>query len=384
MVNRKPQSRQIVMSQKTGLSIALAIAGLLLVFRISGTPLKSTDSLYKVLAPVTQDNLTIFPVITALNRDTHNFLTLDEGLRSGQVVISEQGASTGLMRPRRGVGPLPEREWPEAGGYAGPQVNQLMLSNNSDRALILLAGEIVTGGKQDRVVGKDRIIPPKSEPIDLSVFCVEPHRWVEMSAHFGGFDFTMAQPSVRKQAMATKDQQAVWDQVAKSRESFAMAAPAPTARALAETSSYARSLGNSMVREQVDSVAAPIERSYDKLMSQLRAQHAVGAIVAINGEIVWADAFASTSLFDRYWPKLIRSYAAEALTARWHSPNNAGPSRNDAQSFLDDLSARRESIESEPGVYRNTELKGQDFNAFILSSLLPGTGFDVHVAKMKD
>jgi hypothetical protein len=340
---------------------------------------------YKVLPPTTQDNLTIFPIVTDFNRDTHAFLTLDEGLRSGQVVITEEGASTGLIRPRPGVRPLPERPFPQPHVYGGAEVNRLVLSNNADRPLILLAGEIVTGGKQDRVVGRDRIIPAKSDPIDLSVFCVEPHRWVEMSARFGGFNFAMAQPSVRLQAMARKDQQAVWDQVAKSRESVAAAVAPSAARTLAETSSYARSLGNNLVRQQVEAVATPIERSYDKLMNELRAQHAVGAIVAINGEIVWADAFASTSLFDKYWPKLIRSYAAEAVSERWHPlKTSAALSRNDAQMFLDDLNARSENVQSEPGVYRNTEIKGQDFDAFILASLLPGTGFDIHVAKMKD
>jgi hypothetical protein len=48
----------------------------------------------------------------------------------------------------------------------------------------LLAGEIVTGGKQDRIIGKDRLVPAESDPVDLSVFCVEPGRWVERSSKF--------------------------------------------------------------------------------------------------------------------------------------------------------------------------------------------------------
>jgi len=256
--------------------------------------------------------------------------------------------------------------------------------NNSDRPLILLAGEIVTGGKQDRVVGKDRIVPAHSEPIDLGVFCVEPHRWVEVSAQFGGLGFSMAQPSVRQKAMADKDQQAVWNEVAKSRAAVAQAVPAPVAQALSGTSSYAKTMGNSAVQERLNAVAVPIERSYDKLMRELRAQNAVGAVVAVNGEIVWVDVFASASLLEKYWPKLIRSYAAEALGSRgpWIRPLSI-PSIKDAQSFLDDFSARRESVESDPGVYRNTEIIGPDFDAFVLTSLLPGIHYDVHVAKMK-
>ena len=54
---------------------------------------KPAGSSYKVLPPVTQDNLRYFPIVTDSTANTHNFLTLDEGLRSGQVVITEEGAS---------------------------------------------------------------------------------------------------------------------------------------------------------------------------------------------------------------------------------------------------------------------------------------------------
>lgn len=352
--------------------------------RMTGGQAKPTGSPYRVLSPATQDNLTIFPIVTDMVYNANNFLTLDEGLRSGQVVITEQGGLPGLVRPRPQRPPVPQ-EWPLPERRRGAEVNRLVLFNNSDRPLILLAGEIVTGGKQDRVVAKDRIVAPKGEPVDLSVFCVEPHRWVETASHFGGLGFSMAQPSVRLQAMAKKNQQDVWNEVAKSRAGVAGAVPPAAARALEATSSYAVTMQNGAVRDRVDAVAAPIERSYDKLMGELRAQRAVGAVVAVNGEIVWADLFASPSLLEKYWPKLVRSYAAEAVAGRapWWKPA-APPSTKEAQAFLDDFNSRRENVESEPGVYRNTEIIGPDFHAFILASLLPGTGFNVHVAKMRE
>src|SRR5271157_5940400 len=150
-------------------------------------------SSYKVLAPISRGNLTIFPVVTDRTHDTRNFLTLDEGVRSGEVVVSEAGSVRPLIRGH-------ERYMPRDGA----EVNRLVLVNNSDRPLILLAGEIVTGGKQDRVVGKDRIVPSNSDPIDLAVFCVEPGRWTGTSAQFGGMGASggksayvtqMAQPS---------------------------------------------------------------------------------------------------------------------------------------------------------------------------------------------
>src|SRR5581483_3764442 len=119
------------------------IAGVLLVaIRIDAGQAKLVTANYRVLAPVTQDNLTIFPVATDSERDTHEFLTLDEGLRSGEVVITEEGGLTGLARPRPGSRAWQENTLPEPRRDGGAEVTRLMLSNNSIRPLLLLAGEI--------------------------------------------------------------------------------------------------------------------------------------------------------------------------------------------------------------------------------------------------
>lgn len=115
---------------------------------------------YKVLEPIRHGNLTVFPVVAAKSYSTSELLTLDEGLRSGEVIVTEAGSVQGLIRrqPTNGI----RRD--------GAEVNRLVLVNNSKRPLLLLAGEIVSGGKQDRVIGKDRIVPPESDPIDLRCF----------------------------------------------------------------------------------------------------------------------------------------------------------------------------------------------------------------------
>ena len=171
---------------------------------------------YKVLEPIRHGSLTVFPVVASRSYATGDFLTLDEGLRSGDVVVTEYGNVSGLIRRR--PAPAVQVQAQRA------EVNRLVLINNSKRPLLLLAGEIVTGGKQDRVIGKDRIVPPESDPVDLGVFCVEPGRWVASSEHFGTSGATyggspggaihgavvpgtmMAQPSVRAKAMGDKDQ----------------------------------------------------------------------------------------------------------------------------------------------------------------------------------
>jgi hypothetical protein len=355
---------------------------------------------YKVLDPIRHGNLTVFPVVAPKSYPTGEFLTLDEGLRSGEVVVTEAGHVQGLIR-RHAVAAAIEHD--------GAQVNRLVLINNSKKPLLLLAGEIVTGGKQDRVIGKDRIVPPESDPIDLGVFCVEPGRWVATSEHFGASESTyasrvptgsaggtggghapapstmMAQPSVRARAMADKDQNQVWAEVRKQQQAMAtveVTASAPAlATEIASTSSYAKVMENDDVKQRVDAVAKPIEQNYQSLIRQLRDRNAVGVVVAVNGRIIWADVFASTDLLEKYWPKLVRSYASEAVVTRAKDVE-VGTSR--AQAFLENMEGRRETIENEPGVLRHTEVNGDGFKAFSLTSLLPKTGFDVHVAKMAE
>jgi len=347
---------------------------------------------YKVLEPIRHGSLTVFPVVAPKSYATGEFMTLDEGLRSGEVVVTEYGNVRGLMRRR----PTPAVQVQSA------QVNRLVLINNSKRPLLLLAGEIVTGGKQDRVIGKDRIVPAESDPVDLSVFCVEPGRWVATSAQFGTSGATyasgsasgigggsagtmMAQPSVRAKAMGDKDQNQVWAEVRKQQQSMTVevagAAPVASAEEIQSTSSYARVMENKDVKEKVDEIAAPIQHNYESLIKQLHDRKAVGVVVAVNGRIIWADVFASTELLEKYWPKLVRSYASEAVVTR---AKGGEASLAQAEAFLGDMEGRRETIESEPGVYRHTEVNGDGFKAFALTSLLPKAGFDVHVAKMAE
>jgi len=242
----------------------------------------------------------------------------------------------------------------------------------------------VTGGKQDRIIAKDRLVPAESDPVDLSVFCVEPGRWVGASGKFGA-PMAMVQPSVRAKAMADKDQQKVWNQVAQSRtamaETVTVEAGAAAAAPIQENSSYARAVDNKEVRKQLDSVAAPVEQQYQSVIRQLRDRHAVGVVVAVNGQLIWADVFASSSLLEKYWPKLVRSYAAESFSQQVKS---AAVDVRTAQEFLDRLDGRRQIVENEPGLYRHSETTGDGYKVFALTSLLPSTGFDLHVAKMAE
>jgi hypothetical protein len=357
--------------------------------KAAGGPEQGEGGPYRVLAPIESSNLLLFPVVRADRKPAGEtpFITLDEGLKSGEVEVSEAGRARGLVRPR-GPGSHDEVD-------RGDEVNTLVLVNHSKRPLLLLAGEIVTGGKQDRIVAKDRIVPADADPIDLGVFCIEPGRWTESSANFGaaGKSATksfMVQPEVRERAMVDQDQQQVWNSVNGAISQMEVAAAPPVGSGSSRdgglyprtlgTSSYAKAMQDAAVSEKVDEVAAPVMNARERVLAQLRDEHAIGVVVAVRGEIIWADLFANTDLLSRYWTKLVRSYAAESLTEGEDHPVSTVA---DAQHFLDAPSGGTENSEGEVGIYRYRELKSSHTETFVLESLLPGTGFDVHLSKMK-
>jgi hypothetical protein len=357
----------------------------------AGGPAPAESGPFRVLAPIESGNFLLFPVVRADGKSLGQtpFITLDEGLRSGEVEVTEAGRAQGLVRPRSGT------QFP-ASPYRGDQVNTLVLVNHSRRPLLLLAGEVVTGGKQDRIVAKDRIVPVDADPIDLTVFCIEPGRWTESSSVFGASAKSaagsfMVQPAVRQRAMVDQDQQQVWNSVHGAIAQMEAAAAPPAPGFAAEgfgrggplplgTTSYAKVMDNPAVSKKVDEAAAQMTSAREQVLARLREERAVGVVVAVRGELVWADLFVDTDLLARYWTKLVRSYAAESLT---EAEDHAAPTVAEAQRFLEAPATGKEETEGEVGIYRYRELKSDGAETFVLEALLPGTGYDVHISKMK-
>jgi len=301
---------------------------------------------WEIRPPVTYENLTVFPVVSSENAETGDFATLDEALASGDIVVSEQGDSFGRTRDGR----IP------SGFSTGPQVNQLVLINRGKRPVLLLAGEVVSGGKQDRIIGKDRIVPVGRAPLPLDVFCVEHGRWTGISNQFSGANL-MVHPSVREEAAIEQDQNQVWAAVRGETKSVgsgaAIGAPRISAGALSDamaaagTQSYPRIYKSSPIGRSVASVADEIRRRFDRATSALKGEHVVGVVVAFQDEVAWSDIFASSELFTAYWPKLLSSYVVEAMT---RPGVHETASLEEARDFLRPIMGHIEE-ESEPGVY---------------------------------
>jgi hypothetical protein len=336
-------------------------------------PNPAAENSWRLLPGITYENITLFPVVSSGGADTSAFLTLDEGLASGEVVVTEQG-SGGMIRS--------ERVTPAVDTNRGAAVNQLVLINRSKRPLLLLAGELVSGGKQDRIIGKDRIVPVGAEPLPLDVFCVEHGRW-SSGSQFSAAK-TMVHPSVREQAALAQDQNQVWSAVragstapAARQESVEVSVMGPTVitadsisqsvQMNAPTQAYSKIYEDGRVGASVDQMVSMLERRFEKAVDGLKGERVVGVIVAYGDEVAWSDIFASPELFNHYWMKLLRSYSVEAL-ARPRVREVA--TEGDAREFLRRLNGKTVE-ESEPNVYRWREITEGRLALIELDALTP-------------
>ncbi|HYJ62582.1 MAG TPA: DUF6569 family protein [Parafilimonas sp.] len=93
----------------------------------------------------------------------------------------------------------------------GADVTTLLVKNRSKDNVLLMSGEMVQGGKQDRAFGKTTIIPAGRNKNYLPVFCIEKGRWDDKSRPFKHAG--TADARVRKQIDETQRQSKIWKQI---------------------------------------------------------------------------------------------------------------------------------------------------------------------------
>jgi hypothetical protein len=344
----------VILSWTCGSSRAVVDAEPLIEVEAEPRPQAPAD--WRISQPVTYETLTVLPVLSSQDANTDAFQTLDAALASGEAIVTEQG--DGMRRSRNGdAQPVPYIS-------GGAQVNQLVLINRGKKPLLLLAGEVVSGGKQDRIIAKDRIVPIGAKPLPLDVFCVEHSRWTNGDAKFSAAR-TMVHPTVREKAAIDSDQTQVWaavrgDVAAALAEREMSSNPAVTPPPIssqqlsrlmasaAPTEGYRSIYQSAAVGPSVENFAQEVQKRFERATSGLKGERVVGVIVAYGGEVAWSDIFASSELFDAYWPKLLRSYAVEALT---RPVAQEKVSLTDARDFLRPAIGHVHE-ETEPGVYR--------------------------------
>jgi hypothetical protein len=192
------------------------------------------------------------------------------------------------LEEARGRGDLSIAERPEA------SVPDLVVDNRGPSCVLLLGGEILIGGKQHRVVREDILLPPRSGPRHIGVYCIEQGRWAGARRDFDS-TAAVAAPRLRAQLMQRPGQARVWNEVARAgREAHA---PSPTG-------SYQAIYEQPEVRDHLGKAEAAL------------AAHvppgSVGAAVFLGARLLGLDVFQPGDLFARQWSKLLRAHAVEA------------------------------------------------------------------------
>jgi hypothetical protein len=175
----------------------------------------------------------------------------------------------------------------------------------------------VKGGRQDRTVRDDLIVPPQSGNVPLATFCVEHGRWTGRGdENPGAFSANTKALSSRKEKLAARyglNQSEVWSGVAEQQSKLnenvsRLAGKSVEIRSAASESSLQLTLEN----KDLDSV----KRQYlNKLNSILNGKtDVIGFAYAINGEINTAEVYNNKSLFRALWSKLLDAAITEAIT----------------------------------------------------------------------
>lgn len=284
-----------------------------------GNPLIDLVRRVDVGRPVSYRNITVFPLTLRASWDS-DIRTLDEALSRRWISIREKDSA---------------------------QVPEILVRNDSRREVFLMAGEIVSGGRQNRVIRDDVLLPSMSEFTAIPVYCVEKERWSGKDETFASPQI-MADPGLRKMAAGAAEQGEIWREIDKKLE---------TAKVPARTRGYYELYDDKTTRKDIG-------KAVDELKAACR-RDTVGAVMVSGERIVSCDLFSDSALFSRLWDKICRSYAVDTLG--WgERDRRIDIDRDDIRRFLDRVGTARFTSEDTPGRGRRLRISGDvDGNALL-------------------
>jgi len=214
-------------------------------------------------------------------------------------------------------------------------VNELSIENVSDQEVFVQAGDIVKGGKQDRCLAVDMIVPAKSGKIPIAAFCVENGRWRQRGNEVAG-NF-----SVSQNMLASKDLKLAANQRIHSRKSGRMSqrhrtSSAGAANANVQADASESSLELTLENKQVEQSTDEYIKSLAAIASAKDSGDVLGYVFAINGKINSADVYPTTGLFQKLWPRLLKASAMEAFAESSQAQKSAEVTAENIKSFLTD------------------------------------------------
>jgi len=228
----------------------------------------------------------------------------------------------------------------------GGRVSTIKVVNKSDRLVFLMAGELLVGCKQDRVINTSMMVPTMGK-LHIPATCVEAGRWTYRSRQFSsggssshGFLRMMmsrqAAEHYKSHGVPGSDQAAVWSEVA---------------RKIAKTGSRSPS---GALQEMYKDYANRLEEFLAKISAPTGCH---GAAFVINGRVVAADLFDKQSTLNKLWSKLIKSYAMDALEDPTDRPNVVQPGQ--ISEWIKAAGAAKQKWFDSPGLGYDVRIEGE-------------------------
>ena len=298
-----------------GVAISFGMKSHAQVYSLSPMGQAPQEGNYKITGPFTHDNLSVFLVHGKDRISGRTFLTLQEALTQKKVIV-----------------------------YETRSVNELAIENVSDDEVYVQSGEIVKGGQQDRMLAIDMIVPARSGKMPIAAFCVEHGRWSKRGSEqvsvFSSSAEVVSTRDLKLAAKGARSQGEVWQKVSVAQDKLSQNVGGRV-NAPASESSFQLTLENKDVQKSA--------AEYIKALSGIvnGQNDVIGYAFAINGKVNSADVYASSGLFKKLWPKLLKASAVEAI-AEFNKNAKFAPVNKDAvKAFLNDSETGKAAEKSE-------------------------------------
>jgi hypothetical protein len=203
---------------------------------------------------------------------TTSFLTLQTGIHKGLVSIHERGS------------------------YAIDNIKVLLIKNNSNKPIVIKAGELLAGGRQDRLIAKDTILLPGKQEYQLPVFCIEETRWSSREKKFTYAG--SARSDLQKFIDSSQNQIKLWEEIRKILKTNNQT----------NSSSYA-----SFIKQKTNNDSTNLYVQFFLNFLTNKDSRIVGFIVSTGNRILGADVFINSSLFYQMLPTLLSNYFNEVM-----------------------------------------------------------------------
>ncbi|HYF47804.1 MAG TPA: DUF6569 family protein [Planctomycetota bacterium] len=263
------------------------------------------DDLY-VGQPLVVDNVTVWAVYSKREMPKlGDFVTLEEAQKNEKAVVRERRAEAAPVANQEAA-----QQVRQSGGDAAT-VNELVIENKGEQAILVLAGTLVKGGKQDRQIAQDFIIPA-GKTVGVDAFCVERGRWQgtrEGTDTKGVFEVqkSLTASGVRYTGQNKADQGEVWRKVAEENGKAGKAPSTGTYQAVVEETDK-----DAVARRE--KLAKAIEEKFAEL--EKKGERPLGVAYAVDGKVREIRSFAQPEIYQRYRPILVNTIAIEGDLAQ--------------------------------------------------------------------